>query len=61
MKKLQKTWEEIMKVVFFLCGMVAIVMVVLIAGYVTIAGLPAIIEIGPIEFLFGTVWNSTAK
>ena len=41
--------------------MVAIVMVVLIAGYVTIAGLPAIIEIGPIEFLFGTVWNSTAK
>ncbi len=61
MKKLQKTWEEIMKVVFFLCGMVAIVMVVLIAGYVTIAGLPAIIEIGPIEFLFGTVWKSTAK
>lgn len=60
MKKLQKTWEIIMQRIFFLCGMAAIVMVLLIAGYVTIAGLPAILEVGPMEFLFGTVWESTS-
>ncbi len=60
MKKLQKTWEIIMQKIFFLCGMAAIVIVLLIAGYVTVAGLPAILEIGPIEFLFGTVWESTS-
>lgn len=60
MKKLQKTWEIVMQRVFFLCGMAAIVLVLLIAGYVTVAGLPAILEIGPINFLFGTVWESTS-
>ena len=59
MKKVQKAWEQIMRGVFFACGMTAIVMVILIAGYVTIAGLPAIMEIGLVDFLFGTEWNST--
>ncbi|MCD7945808.1 MAG: phosphate ABC transporter permease subunit PstC [Clostridiales bacterium] len=45
---------------FFVCGMVSIAMVVLITAYMVISGLPAIIEIGPIDFLFGTEWASTA-
>ncbi|MCD8382696.1 MAG: phosphate ABC transporter permease subunit PstC [Clostridiales bacterium] len=45
---------------FFVCGMVSIAMVVLITAYMVVSGLPAIIEIGPIEFLFGTEWASTA-
>ena len=53
--------ERVMNTVFFVCGMVAILAVVLISGYMIVAGLPAIKEIGLTEFLFGTEWASTAK
>lgn len=45
---------------FLLCGLVSIAAVALITIYMIISGLPAIIEIGPIDFLFGQVWKSTA-
>lgn len=53
--------ERVMNTVFFVCGMVAILAVVLISGYMVVAGLPAIREIGLTDFLFGTEWASTAK
>ncbi|MCD7821123.1 MAG: phosphate ABC transporter permease subunit PstC [Clostridiales bacterium] len=46
---------------FFVCGMVSIAMVALITIYMIVSGLPAIIKIGPINFLFGTEWASTAS
>ncbi len=46
--------------VFFVCGMTAILSVALISIYMIVSGLPAIREIGLTEFLFGTVWKSTA-
>lgn len=49
-----------MNSIFFICGIVAIACVVLITIYMLISGLPAIFEIGPIDFLFGTEWKSTA-
>ncbi len=52
--------ERVMNTVFFICGMVSIAAVLLITIYMVIAGLPAIIKIGPIDFLFGQVWQSTA-
>lgn len=52
--------ERLMSRVFFFCGMVSIAAVLLITIYMIIAGLPAIVEVGPIDFLFGTVWKSTA-
>ena len=52
--------EQIMNGVFFACGMAAILAVLLITGYMILAGLPAIGQIGVTEFLFGTQWASTA-
>ena len=59
--KIKNIIERVMSSVFFFCGMVSIAAVLLITAYMVIAGLPAILEIGPIEFLFGTVWQSTAS
>lgn len=59
--RIKNAVEKIMNGIFFICGMVAIACVVLISIYMLISGLPAILEIGPKEFLFGTVWKSTAK
>ncbi|MBS5150820.1 MAG: phosphate ABC transporter permease subunit PstC [Butyricicoccus pullicaecorum] len=59
--KVKNIIERVMSSVFFFCGMVSIAAVLLITVYMVIAGLPAILEIGPIEFLFGTVWQSTAS
>lgn len=48
-----------MQAVFLLCGLVAVGLVLLISVYLLISGLPAIREIGLIDFLFGTQWDST--
>ena len=45
-----------MNAVFFICGIVSIAAVLLITIYMIIAGIPAIREVGIIDFLFGTVW-----
>ena len=46
--------------VFLLLGLVTIGCVLLISVYLIVSGLPAIREIGLIEFLFGTQWSSTS-
>ena len=58
--KLKQSIERIMNAVFFICGMVSIAAVALITIYMVWAGLPAIIKIGPVDFLLGTEWKSTA-
>lgn len=55
-----RAMEKIMGAIFFLCGIIAIVFVLFISVYLIISGLPAIREIGLIDFLFGTEWASTA-
>ena len=50
------TMEFIVKMVFLLCGCVAVGCVLCICIYLIIAGLPAILEIGVTDFLFGTEW-----
>ena len=52
--------ELIMNLLFFICGFIAIVFVLFISIYLIISGLPAIREIGLVDFLFGTEWASTA-
>ena len=59
--KVKNIIERVMSSAFFFCGMVSIAAVLLITIYMVFAGLPAILEVGPIEFLFGTVWQSTAS
>ena len=60
MRQKLRPMETIMNLVFFVCGFIAIVFVLLISIYLIISGLPAIREIGLIDFLFGTEWASTA-
>jgi len=60
MKQKLRPLEVIMNVLFFLCGFIAVVFVLFISIYLIISGLPAIKEIGLVEFLFGTKWASTA-
>ena len=53
--------ESAMKLIFFICGFIAIGFVLVITVYLIISGLPAIREVGLVEFLFGTEWASTAE
>lgn len=46
---------------FLVLGLVAVGSVLVITIYLVVSGLPAIFKIGPIEFLFGTRWASTAS
>lgn len=52
--------EGFMNVLFLLCGLIAVGLVLFISVYLVLSGLPAILEIGPARFLFGTTWASTA-
>ena len=58
-KKALKAMERVMNALFFICGMVAVAFVLLISIYLILSGLPAILEIGPINFLFGTRWYAS--
>lgn len=61
MKKKHELLEKLMKHIFLWSGLITIGFVLLITVYLIIAGLPAIREIGPIDFLLGDKWASTAK
>ena len=49
-----------MNAVFSICGLLAVLFVVVITVYLLFAGLPAIKEIGLVEFITGKEWASTA-
>ncbi len=53
--------EKVMHALFFLCGAVAVAFVLFISIYLILSGLPAIREIGLVDFLFGTKWAPTHK
>ena len=52
--------ETLIHGVFLLLGLVAVGSVLLITVYLVISGIPAIREIGLIDFMFGKTWASTA-
>ena len=60
MKQKLRPLEVFMNLLFFVCGLIAVVFVLFISIYLIVSGLPAIREIGLVDFLFGTVWASTA-
>lgn len=59
MKKKQFV-EHVIHGIFLLLGLVTVASVLLITIYLVVSGIPAIREIGLIDFLFGTEWASTA-
>lgn len=63
MSKLKRTagiFEKTMNAVFTFCGFLAVAFVLIITGFLVVSGIPAIKEIGIINFIFGTKWASTA-
>ena len=54
-----KPLERAMQIIFLLCGLVAVGFVLLISIYLILSGIPAIREIGLVDFLFGKTWAST--
>lgn len=60
MKQKLRPLEVFMNLLFFVCGLIAVVFVLFISIYLIVSGLPAIREIGLADFLFGTEWASTA-
>ncbi|HPX28543.1 MAG TPA: phosphate ABC transporter permease subunit PstC [Sphaerochaeta sp.] len=59
-KNLKRTVEKVIQIVFLMLGLVTVGCVLLITVYIIISGLPAIREIGLVDFLFGKRWASTA-
>lgn len=49
--------ETVMRVLLTVCGLAAVGFVIVITGYLVVSGIPAIREVGLIEFLAGTVWK----
>ena len=61
MKQKLRPLETAMNVVFLICGFIAIAFVLFISIYLIVSGIPAIREIGLVDFLFGTEWASTGS
>ena len=59
MKK-NKLFENIIHGIFLILGLITVGCVLLITVYLIISGIPAIKEIGLVDFLFGKEWASTA-
>ena len=59
MKKNQ-VMEKVIHGIFLILGLITVGSVLLITVYLVISGIPAIREIGLIDFLFGKEWTSTA-
>ena len=53
--------EWVMHLIFLLCGIIAVAFVLFISIYLIISGVPAIREIGLVDFLFGQEWSPTAS
>lgn len=58
-KNFKRFVENLMHGIFLVLGLITVGFVLLITVYLVVSGLPAIVEIGPIEFLFGKEWAST--
>ncbi len=52
-----KPVEAVFHGVFLSCGLLSVAFVVGITAYLVISGMPAIMEVGPVDFLLGQVWN----
>lgn len=61
MKNKNRLFENLIHGVFLILGLITIASVLLISVYLIISGIPAIKEIGLIDFLFGKTWVPTSE
>lgn len=57
----KRLFENVVHGIFLMLGLITVGCVLLITVYLIISGIPAIKEIGLINFLFGKEWASTAE
>lgn len=57
---MREKMEHVIHGIFLIIGLITVGCVLLITVYLVLSGIPAIYKIGPINFLFGTEWASTA-
>ena len=60
MKKKSILLENIVHGIFLILGLITVGCVLVITVYLVVSGIPAIREIGMVDFLFGEKWASTA-
>ena len=60
MKKKSNVLENMIHGVFLLLGLITVGCVLVISAYLVISGIPAIREIGLLDFLFGKTWAPTS-
>ena len=60
MKKNNRLFENIIHGIFLILGLITVGCVLLITVYLILSGIPAVKEIGLIDFLFGKEWASAA-
>ena len=58
--KRKRTFENFVHGIFWILGLVTVACVLLISIYLIVSGIPAIRQIGLINFLFGKKWEPTA-
>lgn len=61
MKNRKKFFEDVIHGIFLLLGLITVACVLVITVYLILSGIPAIREIGLVDFLFGKEWASTAS
>ena len=61
MKKKSNLLENIVHGIFLILGLITVGCVLVITVYLVVSGIPAIREIGLVDFLFGEKWASTAS
>lgn len=49
--------ESVMHILFLICGLTAVLAVLMISLYMVFSGGPAVAKIGIFKFLFGQIWN----
>ncbi len=60
MKHKTKSLEHIIHGIFLILGLITVGCVLLISVYLILSGLPAILEVGIADFLFGSAWAPSA-
>ena len=57
MKQTKKRIEDVFHGIFLGCGLLSVFFVVGISAYLIISGVPAIKEIGLVDFMLGQLWH----
>ena len=58
LKKLRAAFEKFINFIFLLCGILSVILVLFISIYLIISGIPAIRQIGLVNFLCGRDWSA---